>query len=372
MEFDKYKNTIKDMLTSHSFNYIDFIKKRYAGKKICIWGVGNMGVPWPELFSKYNLSIDFYCDNNPDKVGKTVYDTDIMCISLEELITYKDEVAVLIPTRFYKEIYKQLKELDFPFVDRVFLQKFWIDEYINENGTEDIIAKLCDTIDVLADEESCRILCKLVSMWVLDLYEYGYLDDICSEPQYFPEDIVKKNPGEIFVDCGAFTGDIIPDFLKFESNQFEKYYAFELNRKNYEVCKHNIDACWPDLKEKFIIENKGISNISDEIYYSDECEGSRVTEEGTIKGEVVSIDDYFMDRDITFIKMDVEGMEIPALEGGMHTIGRCLPTLAICMYHKISDYWEIPAFIKQHWPEYRIFIRHHTDLMNETVCYAVK
>ena len=70
--------------------------------------------------------------------------------------------------------------------------------------------------------------------------------------------------------------------------------------------------------------------------------------------------------------MDIEGMEIPALKGGKKLIERCYPTLAICMYHKETDYWEIPMLIKENWPDYKIYIRHHTDLMNETVCYAVK
>ena len=43
----------------------------------------------------------------------------------------------------------------------------------------------------------------------------------------------------------------------------------------------------------------------------------------------------------------------------------------ICIYHKPQDLWEIPLYIKRNWSQYDIYIRHHTDLLNETVCYAV-
>lgn len=47
------------------------------------------------------------------------------------------------------------------------------------------------------------------------------------------------------------------------------------------------------------------------------------------------------------------------------------PKLAICIYHSAEDLWRIPIYIKQLVPEYKIYIRHHTDIQYETVCYAI-
>ncbi len=372
MNKSTYKESLIQMLKNYKPNYIEYVKKRYENKKICVWGVGNMGIVWPEVFESIGMKVDCYCDNDSNKVGKNAYGTDIKCISLDELTKIKNDVAVVIPTRFYKQIYAQLSELNFPMVDRIFHQKFMIDEYMKNHNIDEIIDNLCKVLDILEDEESCRILCKLVSMWTKDLYEYGYFDDIYSQPQYFPKDIVKPNDQEIYVDCGAYNGDNIPDFMEFENKKFKSYYAFELNKSNTDELLKNIENNWSELKQQFVVENKGVSDITQEIYYSDKCEGSKVDNQGTIKGQVVSLDDYFGEKDVTFIKMDIEGMEIPALKGGKKLIERCYPTLAICMYHKETDYWKIPMFIKKNWPDYKIYIRHHTDLMNETVCYAVK
>ena len=69
--------------------------------------------------------------------------------------------------------------------------------------------------------------------------------------------------------------------------------------------------------------------------------------------------------------MDIEGAEVGALKGGSHIIKKQTPKLAICIYHSPEDMLEIPMQIKELVPEYRIYIRHYTDMMLETVCYAV-
>jgi hypothetical protein len=79
----------------------------------------------------------------------------------------------------------------------------------------------------------------------------------------------------------------------------------------------------------------------------------------------------FKNEKITFIKMDIEGSEPQALSGAEEIIKKQKPKLAICVYHKPEHLWEIPLYLKKIVPEYKIYIRHHTPLEYETVCYAV-
>lgn len=75
---------------------------------------------------------------------------------------------------------------------------------------------------------------------------------------------------------------------------------------------------------------------------------------------------------VTMIKMDIEGSELEALKGAMETILRDKPKLAISIYHKMEDMWEIPLYIKELVPEYRFYIRHHNSGgFAESVLYAV-
>lgn len=372
---EKYKKQIGEYLNCYVPNYTEFLKERYEGYKyLCGFSVGNMGRGVFELAESLGRKVNFYCDNDSSKTGrKDPYGYGIDVISVEELKEYKDDTAILIPTRYYKEIYTQLKELGFPLVDRVLAGKLAIEKYLFENGIQKAIQGLSDTIDILSDEESCRLLARLIQEWVTSEYVFGQTDDLCTVPQYFPEGIIENSGAEVYVDCGAYTGDNIPDFMRFSEGEFQKYYAFELSKNNYERMRKNVFECWSEHADRFVLENKGVSDRTEFIQYGEYDEGSKVEDSGTQNGEVVALDDYFADCEpVTFIKMDIEGAEMKALRGADRIISKNFPKLAICIYHNPEDLWEIPLYIKRNWPDYDIFIRHHTDMLNETVCYAVR
>jgi hypothetical protein len=88
---------------------------------------------------------------------------------------------------------------------------------------------------------------------------------------------------------------------------------------------------------------------------------------------LVSLDDFLSEkeqREITYIKLDIEGAELEALKGMKKIIATCKPKLAICIYHKPTDLWTIPLFIRSLNPSYKLYIRQH-DRVHETVCYAL-
>ena len=94
------------------------------------------------------------------------------------------------------------------------------------------------------------------------------------------------------------------------------------------------------------------------------------TESGVNRIPVDSIDNVCSGDKVTFIKMDIEGSEMEALKGAENVIKRDKPRLAICIYHKPEDLYEIPFWVKETVPEYKLYIRHHSNLQNETVLYA--
>lgn len=54
----------------------------------------------------------------------------------------------------------------------------------------------------------------------------------------------------------------------------------------------------------------------------------------------------------------------------MNLIKTHKPKLAISIYHKFDDLWNIPALIKMWVPEYKISIRQYAFDRTETVLYA--
>lgn len=87
--------------------------------------------------------------------------------------------------------------------------------------------------------------------------------------------------------------------------------------------------------------------------------------------KVKALDDIVMEDRPTFIKMDIEGAEMEALKGSQKIIQAYRPKLAICIYHRPEDLFEIPLFIKELREDYRLLIRQYEDSRFETVCYAI-
>ena len=69
--------------------------------------------------------------------------------------------------------------------------------------------------------------------------------------------------------------------------------------------------------------------------------------------------------------MDIETFETYALLGAMESIIKHKPKLAISIYHKFDDLWNIPLLLKQWAPEYKLYIRHYECYQAETVVYAI-
>lgn len=87
--------------------------------------------------------------------------------------------------------------------------------------------------------------------------------------------------------------------------------------------------------------------------------------------QVTSIDEHFPDDEITFIKMDIEGAEIEAIRGAENVIRRCKPKLAISVYHKRNDMFEIPLLLHQMYPGYKFYLRQFSKALSETVLFAL-
>lgn len=89
----------------------------------------------------------------------------------------------------------------------------------------------------------------------------------------------------MYVDCGAYTGDNIPDFMHYTGGQFQRYYAFELSKSNFEKMKEYVFENWSEHADKFVLENKGVSGETGVIQYGEYDEGSKMEDGGTQIGK---------------------------------------------------------------------------------------
>lgn len=189
-----------------------------------------------------------------------------------------------------------------------------------------------------------------------------------NERQYFDLEYLKHADGrEVFVDAGCYDGANSVQFSKWSKSD-AKVYAIEPDADNVKVCQdvlsHN--------NISYEIYQGGVWSSKTTLCFNSSADtGSCISQDGDDVIEVISIDELTHKDKVTFIKMDIEGSELQALYGCENTIRNNKPKLAICVYHKPEDIWEIPELILKFNPEYKLYMRHYTIKDTETVLYAI-
>jgi FkbM family methyltransferase len=194
------------------------------------------------------------------------------------------------------------------------------------------------------------------------------LYEVWRRDQYFPEGIIQLSEKEVFADGGAYTGDTLLAFIRKAKNKYSRCYAFEPEPGN--AARLNALAGRQGFRDVSIVR-KGLWSKADTLRFSaaEGETGSAISETGSASIEVETIDKAAPDA--TFIKLDIEGAELEALKGAAETIKRNRPKLAVCLYHKPGDLFEIPLFLKALAPDYRFYLRQHQPVSCELVLYAV-
>ena len=248
----------------------------------------------------------------------------------------------------------------FPVVD-IITKNHFNQELIYEN--ENKIRRL---FKLLKDDESKQILFRVISYRVTKNLEH--IRKISSpDNMYFPE-FITLNDNEVFVDIGAYNGDTVKAFLA-KTNHLKSCVAiaFEPDEHNYQqLCNvygsSRLTKCY----------NYAIYSETNKIAFNCKGDQSSVDHAGNKIIDAITLDSFFDNRDKpTYIKMDVEGSEEQVLIGARKIISAFHPKLAISIYHKSNDLWEIPLLIHSITKNYDFCIRHHSHNICDTVLYCL-
>lgn len=219
-------------------------------------------------------------------------------------------------------------------------------DYLKENE-----ALFDKAYEMLADEKSRKDFVDVLNFKISGKVQYLFCCE--SEKEKIYNDILHLSENETTVDLGAYDGDTIREFLAVTKGKYEKIYAFEPDAKNFKkLCDKTAEL--PGI-ERF---NLGAWNRKETLFFKKQkSRNSHLADEG-IPVQFDSVDNIVKD-DVTFIKMDIEGAEMNALEGARKTIERCHPKLYVCAYHRNEDMFALPIKIKELSEDYRIYFRHH-------------
>lgn len=188
--------------------------------------------------------------------------------------------------------------------------------------------------------------------------------------QYFFKDAPwMYSENDILVDCGAFNGDSIKDFISLRGNQWERIIAFEPDRNNFDALSawihgSGVQGVTPVnagvYREKTVLSFKATNDME-----------SHIDADGDVKLNVERIDDVCENMDVSVIKMDIEGSELDALTGAAQIIRDRHPILMISAYHKKDDLYVLKEYIDSLYQGYSYFFRCHKPIPVDAVLYAV-
>ena len=202
--------------------------------------------------------------------------------------------------------------------------------------------------------------------------DYGVLPNPEAEQQYLPADVPPWPVPLRFIDCGAYDGDTLAILLK-RNLKVEALAGFEPDPKTFIKLSEYVrahSASFPDTTALFPC---GVDAATAQLRFaSGQDTGSHISAGGDTFIQSVSVDEALPNFRPNLIKMDIEGAEDGALRGARRVIAEHRPGLAVCVYHRPADLWQIPLRIRAITGDGgKFYLRLHGFSGLELVCYWV-
>lgn len=214
----------------------------------------------------------------------------------------------------------------------------------------------------LGDWRSKATLNEIITYWfTFDLDRLWSLQENVF-PEYYDLDLLSCDSDEVFVDCGAYTGDSAMNFID-SYGSYKRIYCYELTPEIYKQLEANLQGV-----DNVTLKNKGVSNKKETICIEDIVDaGNSISRKGSCPVELVTLDDDISEP-VTCIKMDIEGAEKDALCGARNHIINEKPKLLICAYHIPEDIFDIPKLIMNMRDDYKLYLRYDGEPGRIWIC----
>lgn len=215
----------------------------------------------------------------------------------------------------------------------------------------------------LEDELSKKIFKSVIDFRLN--FNYNEQDFIYETNQQYFEDFIDKESIKVFLDAGGYDGSTSLIAIDKFPNLKEIYY-FEPHPKSMTISRKKLEnqsSCNIVFFENALSATNSFKYLTEEMGTA-----NHLIIDGKLKVDVRTIDSLFNNR-IDYIKFDIEGEELNALTGANNLIKNYRPTLAVCVYHSQSHFWEVPDYIFNIHSDYKIYLRHYTEGIYETVMY---
>lgn len=360
---------IYELLKNPTRRCVDNKLQSLKGQSVLIYGAGSYGKEVYDLLSDHGITVSAFLDRNAHYIDK-INNTEIY--TLEEYPGDRNVTiffSIVCGKSIREGIINELKENKYTcIVESQSIRCLMVDFSAECHSNADtIIDNIKSAYNLMSDDKSRDIFLNNIYAHLSGDYSRcaDYEDE--TNDQYFPQDIDEMMDYSVFVDCGGFIGDTVQAVM--ERYRPETIVSFEPNIDNYIRLSQTCDEL--NTQTKFILYNNAVSDTVSQQHFQSGTGSGKISENGDKIINTVSIDKAFYGIHPTFIKMDIEGAEIDALNGAERTIHSDRPTMAVCVYHNIDHIWRIPLLLNKINNGYRFYLRSYNSYTMETVLYAI-
>jgi FkbM family methyltransferase len=331
----------------------DMLKKET--RPIMVYGMGNGADKLFERFEQYGIDVKEVFASDGFVRGHSYRGYKVKSFS-EIKENYPEFVIVLSFASNRAEVVDMLAEIDsqydmiVPDMPVADTSEYFDKEFYNQHYDEIIQA-----YESLADDESRAVFSSVINYKLTGkmkylLSVYSTRDEIYS--------LMPRNNIETVVDAGAYNGDTAREAKEYFPN-LKRIFAIEPDKRNfkklvkYSEAESDLDiipinsAAWSD---------NGIGSFSESGNRNSTAVATASFEHRNDEISFIKIDSI-TDSRIDYIKYDVEGAELQAIEGSSLAISRHYPCLLISLYHRSRDIFELVNFIKNNYSQYTLFLR---------------
>ena len=354
---------------------------REVNKPLILYGAGDLGKLAKDYFENLGIPFMYVVDAHPERyLGSSTW-KDIRILSPEE-VPFEDKnnclLSICIATSSYKSITEPLLKDGWRDVVHFYdISEAYIERYPLGNGW------LCGTLDSDDIKETEYVL----SNWSDDISRAHHLHfiawhklrkelifdgaPITIDNRFFiPQILSSLHKKEVFIDGGAYHGDVSLRFIKIAKDIPVKIIAIEPDHYNINMLNARLNDSENPIPAQINIIECALGNKAEKGNFLHGLGyASQLSPNGNDLVEVKTLDE--MDIPSTFIKFHLEGGEYNALLGSMIVINRYRPLLAVTTYHNRDGLWRTPSLLMKNLADYVFLLRLHSWSGTGCVLYAI-
>lgn len=345
---------------------------KFESKGIIVVGASPEGERLISLCGSLGIKVLSVCDGNPEKQAKS-FAGKFTIEPIDKALAFGKDVPIIVASHKGYLAIKELRELGaecvlpFAVLQIVYPERFEPHMFYR-NWIENLFLscdKYSDLYPTFGDDKSRATLDAILN-YRLTFQDKCLLDVLTPNP-YMSRDVATFKLDGIYIDGGTFNGDSINHYIQAAEGKYSKILAFEPDPQTFITLKENFKN-FPNV----IPYQLGLFSHKTTLrFVSDESRAALISDKGNITIDTVSIDEILNGDPVNYIKLNIEGVELAALNGAKNSIRKFRPILAIAAYHSPNHLWEIPKLIQEIEPGYKIYLRQHDYGTVETVIYAV-